>query len=601
MPALFLAAARPRSLKPPRHKARVPALCESNDLPRQPTAPRNAAPKAKVRRGSQPPRFNDRRLPTAPTPRDPPRRRSKPPRSTTDPPRRVLELPRSTTDPPRSPSKVPRSLPVLPRRVLDLPRSGFALPRFAAELGFAFPHPTGLFIPLAAFCRDAWFRALVLWGCLPRSPPLPPIRASLGPARFTRVANATPSPPSPPNCRGTRFRVSSFDRAVYPGRTAQVQPDIVHYFCRANNNRPRRPASCCRPWSCPASVPIAGNDSRRQARIAEAEGVGRARRRPRRTRGWLCAELSPPHWIRGRRPPQGGKPNAADSGQTRLAPNRRARFWAAQADRVAPVIRGESVGWREARTNADEHTLKGDPRPMAQARATLRTSKAQANRARGWEVPEAAVGETQRTTPTPTRGTRQSHRWDKQGTNQRQRRRAAPKSNGNSATELGRASHSLLGADRGRIEPLLRGESKPKTPHRRANGFVGTNTGTILAQWRGGAGANPLSLGNARFARAVGVGLPDRREPRRGRKRPSPAPEEIGTSHPPRLAPRQRRERDEPPASHPNTHDNCFRILQPPLQPLLFAMAAFAYPPIAKQLPVGVATRGAGPGVGSRL
>ena len=69
---------------------------------------------------------------------------------------------------------------------------------------------------------------------------------------------------------------------------------------------------------------------------------------------------------------------------------------------------------------------------------------------------------------------------------------AAPKSNGNSATELGRASHSLLGADRGRIEPL----------------------------------------GNARFARAVGVGLPDRREPRRGRKRPSEAPKEKGTNRP---------------------------------------------------------------------
>ena len=178
--ALYLAiAARPRSLKPPRHKARVPALCEINDLPRQPTAPRNAAPKAKVRRGSQPPRFNDRRLPTAPTPRDPPRR--------------VLELPRSTTDPPRSPSKVPRSglkvprsIPVLPRRVLEVPRSGFALPRFAAVLGFAFPHPTGLFIPLAAFCRDVWFR--------------------------------TPHP-----------------TGVFVPLAAPVQPDIVHYFCRALN------------------------------------------------------------------------------------------------------------------------------------------------------------------------------------------------------------------------------------------------------------------------------------------------------------------------------------------------------------------------------
>ena len=235
--ALFLAAARPRSLKPPRHKARVPTLCEINDLPRQPTAPRNAAPKAKVRRGSQPPRFNDRRLPTAPTPRDPPRRRSKPPRSTTDPPRSPSKVPRSGL-------KVPRSIPVLPRRVLDLPRSGFALPRFAAELGFAFPCATGLFIPLAAKCRDARFRARHFMGVFT------PVAAAPAHPRFAWArtvyprCHATPSPPKPPVlprslglrfCRGACFRKvprhapTTTDRAaprpvVVRGRVPQASP-----------------------------------------------------------------------------------------------------------------------------------------------------------------------------------------------------------------------------------------------------------------------------------------------------------------------------------------------------------------------------------------
>ena len=38
---------------------------------------------------------------------------------------------------------------------------------------------------------------------------------------------------------------------------------------------------------------------------------------------------------------------------------------------VAPVIRGESVGKREARTNADEHTLARDPRPIRQSKGNI--------------------------------------------------------------------------------------------------------------------------------------------------------------------------------------------------------------------------------------
>ena len=116
----------------------------------------------------------------------------------------------------------------------------------------------------AAFCRDARFRVsssdrAIYPPCrvLPRSPlsrprfmgvftpvAAPPrrIRASLGPARFTRVANATPSPPKPPVlprslglrfCRGARFRkpprAATTDRAaprsvVVRGRVPQASP-----------------------------------------------------------------------------------------------------------------------------------------------------------------------------------------------------------------------------------------------------------------------------------------------------------------------------------------------------------------------------------------
>ena len=239
-------------------------------------------------------------------------------------------------------------------------------------------------------------------------------------------------------CRGTRFRVSSSDRAIYPGRREVPRCPLlfphlmgvftpvaagwllVSAFCRGAwvrvsssdrgvcpprrpsparhsalflprpNNRPRRPASCCRPWSCPASVPIAGNDSRRQARIAEAVGVGRARRRPRRTRGWLCAELSPPHWIRGRRPPKAG--NRTRQIRGKLVWHRTAALGFGRLRRPRrPRPRGVIRTRREAEGRGRATTSDRDPRPMAQARATLRTSKAQANRARGWEIPEAAV------------------------------------------------------------------------------------------------------------------------------------------------------------------------------------------------------------------
>ena len=124
------------------------------------------------------------------------------------------------------------------------------------------------------------------------------------------------------------------------------------------------------------------------------------------------------------------------------------------AARVAPVIRGESVGKREARTNADEHTLDRDPRPMAQARATFGRSKARTNRARGWESQGQSLEERERTNQRRARERGRVIVGKTRRALQRQRRRAVPKSNGNSATELGLLSHSLLGAGVVVVEPL---------------------------------------------------------------------------------------------------------------------------------------------------
>ena len=72
-------------------------------------------------------------------------------------------------------------------------------------LGSRFLIRPGYLPRLPRFAAIHAFALFILWGCLPRSPPRPPIRASLGPARFTRVANATPSPPSPPSAAEPAF------------------------------------------------------------------------------------------------------------------------------------------------------------------------------------------------------------------------------------------------------------------------------------------------------------------------------------------------------------------------------------------------------------
>ena len=328
--------------------------------------------------------------------------------ATPSPPSPYAPLPRAEK-PPRSSADLPRRAPDLPRSIPDLPRSSDEVPRRA------------------------------------------PIRASLGPARFTRASlEAKPRSPIAPL---PRF-------AAVAGFAVLPRSPLSQTATRCNN-RPRRPAFRCRPWSCPASVLIAGNDSRRQARIAEAENAPemrseatirreaaqtegraherqrrevaarrRARRRPRRTRGWLCAELSPPHWIGGDARRKAVNRARQFFRQARLNEKRRARFWAASPTASPPSFAENPLEARSTHLRQDEHTLKSDPRPMAHARATLGTSGVQANRARGWDAQgnslgnakhnttpprgkaRAAVGETQRTTPTPTGGTRQSHRWE---------------------------------------------------------------------------------------------------------------------------------------------------------------------------------------------
>ena len=147
-----------------------------------------------------------------------------------------------------------------------------------------------------------------------------------------------------------------------------------------------------------------------------------------------------------------------------------------------------------ARSTNQRRRTHHRPRPPRQAQ---RTSTAQGTRNQGTRAWRGGVG-------SPRGG-----RW---GNGTPNANAAAPKSNGNSAPKLGRASHSLLGADRGRIEPLGNANADPKRRARWGNDQAGTNTGMILARSPIGRGATTFSRWEAR----------------------SPAPEENGTTHSPR-------------------------------------------------------------------
>ena len=112
---------------------------------------------------------------------------------------------------------------------------------------------------------------------------------------------------------------------------------------------------------CPGFVPLAGNDSRRQARIGEA----RARRRPRRFRGWLCAELSPTHWIGGDARHKAENRARQFFRQARLNEKKPRSVLGGLAARVAPVIRGVSADSAKQR-DADEQPPQNATRAEGQ-------------------------------------------------------------------------------------------------------------------------------------------------------------------------------------------------------------------------------------------
>ena len=100
-------------------------------------------------------------------------------------------------------------------------------------------------------CAEVRNRPVSMMGVY-QPPPDQPRRPSslrLGPHGLPALQTQRQAPKKPPvlpRCLGSLFLPrSSLSQSAAP---------------RANNNRPRRPAFRCRPWSCPASVPIAGNN-----------------------------------------------------------------------------------------------------------------------------------------------------------------------------------------------------------------------------------------------------------------------------------------------------------------------------------------------------
>jgi len=381
------------------------------------------------------------------------------PRSVSVLPRSSSVLPRSSGEVPRWVFKLPRSDPKVPRSGLKVPRSVSLLPRFAAVAAFAFPHPTGLFTPVAAFCRDPRFRTPRFMGVfIPVAAPPRRIRASLGPARFTRVANATPSPPSPPKCRGrwvcrSRYFAKCLDsprrnnrprRSRHPRKTTgNIQPALSQ-----GARTILSPCAKCSRSVLAASLWRGNRRSQREAKHAPVRRlvvrgvVPTSQKRPPPSRGLRPAS----HRNAGQCPNGGGDArrkaeNRARQIRGKLVWHRTAALGFGRLRRPRrPRPRGESVESAKHTPTARRTHLKTATRARWHTQGQLwgradwseaeiarakRRAYARTNRARGWEVPEAAVGETQRTTPTPPRGTRQSHRWEDAPRTSTPRRRRA--------------------------------------------------------------------------------------------------------------------------------------------------------------------------------
>ena len=196
------------------------------------------------------------------------------------------------------------------------------------------------------------------------APPRPPIRASLGPARFTRVATQRQVPPSPPKCRGARFRKPP----RHAPTTTAAPPRVLLSSVVVSRKRPHRGERFSPSGENSRSRKCAGDEERSD----DSEG-SRADRRSS---------------ARAATPRSGRKAvNRARQffRQARLNEKRRARFWAASPTASPPSFaenpldgaRLERSGNRASeakplpRTNADEHTLDRDPRPIRQSKGNI--------------------------------------------------------------------------------------------------------------------------------------------------------------------------------------------------------------------------------------
>ena len=112
-------------------------------------------------------------------------------------------------------------------------------------------------------------------------------------------------------------------------------------------------------------------------------------------------------------------------------------------------------------------------------------------------VPRAIVGGTRTHEPTPRKGTRQSHRWKDAP---RTSTPTPPRRAEGQRQFSHRVGTFLAQAPRrggGGCRAVGKRESRPKRRAAAPTALLG-QVGTSLALWRGGAGANPLSLWNAK-------------------------------------------------------------------------------------------------------
>ena len=353
----------------------------------------------------------------------------------------------SNRDPPRPPDQPPhRPTNPVPRSTTTfrgVSRLVSVLLRFAAELGFAFPHLTGLFTPVAAFCRDPRFRALHFMGLFTPVAAAPHPRFAWARTVYPRC-HATPSPPSPPFCRGrwvcrSRYFAKCLDsprRNNRPRRSRHPRNAPVGVRPALSLGARTILSPCAK---CPRSVLAASlwRGNRRSPREAQTTPVSRlavrgivqaskergdARQRRKTERGSF---LGQPRWT-------GETPRSVLGG-----------FAAC----VAPTSRGESVESAKHTSTARRTHHKPRPAPDGAKREQLlgrarhepigrgggKSPKPPLERAR--HNANAAKGNTAE----PSLGRRAAHF----NANAAAPRRGATH---NSATELGLFSHKPLGA-----------------------------------------------------------------------------------------------------------------------------------------------------------